>query len=95
LQQDIKDKNYTYNSIKGRKIMLSERKIIEEQVTTLAGHTELQELEIGNSRFGIITIMTMAGFIGVWASVCLISGIAQSQNLHELSRGIVTAITGI
>ena len=75
--------------------MLSERKIIEEQVTTLAGSTELEELEIGNSRFGIITIMTMAGFVGVWGCVCLISGIAQSQNLQDLGRGIVTAITGI
>ena len=75
--------------------MLSEQKIIEEQVTTLAGITELEELEIGNSRFGIITIMTMAGFVGAWGCICLLSGISQSQNLQELGRGIVTAITGI
>jgi hypothetical protein len=75
--------------------MLSEQKIIEEHVTTLSDQAELDELEIGNSRFGIITIMTVAGFVGAWGCVCLISGIVQSQNLHELSRGIVTAITGI
>ena len=75
--------------------MLSERKITEEEVTTLTGSTELEELEIGNSRFGIITIMTMSGFVGAWGCVCLLSGIAQSQNLQELGRGIVTAITGI
>ena len=75
--------------------MLSEQKIIEEQVTTLSDNTELEELDIGNSKFGIITIMTMASFVGAWGCVCLLSGIAQSQNLQELGRGIVTAITGI
>ena len=75
--------------------MLSEQKTIEEQVVTLASHTELEELEIGNSRFGIITIMTMAGFVGAWGCICLLSGIAQSQSLQDLGRGIVTAITGI
>ena len=75
--------------------MLSEQKVIEEQVATLASHTELEELEIGNSRFGIITIMTMAGFVGAWGCICLLSGIAQSQSLQDLGHGIVTAITGI
>ena len=75
--------------------MLSEQKIIEEQVTTLTATTELEELEIGNSRFGIITIMTMAGFVGVWGCACLLSGIAQSHNIQDLGRGIFTALTGI
>ncbi len=75
--------------------MLSEQKVIEEQVTTLAAHTELEELAIGNSRFGIYTIMTMAALVGTWGCVCLISGIAQSQNLQDLGRGLITAITGI
>ena len=75
--------------------MLSEQKIIQEQVTTLAGHPELADIEISNSRLGIVIIMTMAGFVGAWGCVCLLSGIAQSQNMQELGRGIFTALTGI
>ena len=75
--------------------MLSEQKIIQEQVTILASHAEVTDIEIGNSRFGIIVIMAMAGFVGAWGCVCLLSGIAQSQNIHELGRGIFTAFTGI
>ena len=75
--------------------MLSEQKIIQEQVSTLVNHTEVIDLEIGNSRFGIIIIMAMAGFVGAWGFLCLLSGIAQSQSIQELGRGIFTAFTGI
>ena len=75
--------------------MLSGQKIIGEQVTTLASQTEITDIEISNSRFGIIVIMTMAGFVGAWGCVCLLSGIAQSQNIQDLGRGIFTALTGI
>jgi hypothetical protein len=75
--------------------MLSERKITKEQVSTFAGTADISELEIGNSRFGIGIIMVMAGFVGAWGCICLISGIAQSQSMQELSRGIFTAFTGI
>ena len=75
--------------------MLSEQKIIGEQVTTLASQTEIADLEIGNSKFGIVIIMTMAGFVGARGCVCILSGIAQSQNIQELGRGIFTALTGI
>ena len=75
--------------------MLSEHKIIEEQVATLADQAEITDIEIGNSRFGIIVIMTMAGFVGAWGFICLISGIAQSHNIQDLGRGIFTALTGI
>lgn len=75
--------------------MLNEQKITKEQVTTFASHAEAAELEIGNSRFGIGIIMVMACFVGVWGCVCLINGIAQSQSIHELGRGLFTAFTGI
>jgi hypothetical protein len=39
--------------------------------------------------------MFLAGFVGVWGCICLLNGVVQSQNLHELSRGILTALTGI
>lgn len=75
--------------------MLSEQKITSDQVTTFASKAAISELEIGNSRFGLGIIMVMAGFVGAWGCVCLISGIAQSQSIHELGRGILTAFTGI
>jgi len=75
--------------------MLSEQKISNEQFTTFADHAETADLEIGNSKLGIGLIMTMACFVGTWGCVCLINGIAQSQNIHELGRGLVTAFTGI
>ena len=75
--------------------MLSEQKITKEQVATFADKAEIAELAIGNSRFGIGIIMAMAGFVGVWGCLCLISGIVQSQNIQQLARGIFTAFTGI
>ena len=77
--------------------MLSEHKIIEEQIATLAApaQTEITDIEISNSKLGIIVIMTMAGFVGAWGFICLISGIAQSHNIQDLGRGIFTALTGI
>lgn len=75
--------------------MLSEQKIIKEQVTTFTSAAKVSELEIGNSRFGIGIIMVMACFVGAWGCICLINGIAQSQSIQELGRGIITAFTGI
>jgi hypothetical protein len=39
--------------------------------------------------------MTMAFFIGTWGCICLLNGIAQSQNIQHLGRGLFTALTGI
>jgi len=75
--------------------MLNEQKISKEEIATFVSHVETAELEIGNSRFGLGIIMVMACFVGAWGMVCLINGIAQTQSIHELGRGIVTALTGI
>lgn len=75
--------------------MISEQKIIKEQVTSFARHAEADELEIGNSRFGFGLIMAMAGFVGTWGCISLINGIVQAQNVQELGKGIFTALTGI
>ncbi len=75
--------------------MIPGQKIAEEQVATYESCVVANDLEIGNSKFGIGMIMVMAGFVGVWGCLCLINGIAQSSNLQELGRGIVTALTGI
>jgi len=75
--------------------MLSEQKITKEQVATFTGTVEINELAVGNSRFGIGIILAMAGFVGIWGCLCLINGVVQSQNVQELARGIFTAFTGI
>lgn len=75
--------------------MLTDQKFIKEQAATFDSSVFDSDLEIGNSRFGIGLIMTMAGFVGAWGCVCLLNGIAQSQNIRELGHGIFTALTGI
>ena len=75
--------------------MLTDQKFIKEQVTAFGSSVLDSDLEIGNSRFGIGLIMVMAGFVGAWGCLCLINGIVQSQNLHDIGRGIITAFTGI
>jgi hypothetical protein len=75
--------------------MLTDQKFIKEQVTAFGGSVLDSDLEIGNSRFGIGLIMAMAGFVGAWGCLCLINGIVQSQSLHDIGRGVITALIGI
>lgn len=75
--------------------MLTDQKFIKEQVAAFGSSVLDSDLEIGNSRFGIGLIMTMACFVGVWGFLCLINGIVQSQSFHDIGRGIITAFTGI
>jgi len=78
-----------------RETMLSEHKLIEGQVADITAHAEATDREIGNSRFGIGIIMTMAAFVGVWGCICLLNGIAQSQSIQHIGQGLFTALTGI
>jgi len=75
--------------------MLADQKIVKEQATTFDSSVVDSDLDMGNSRFGIGMIMVMAGFVGVWGCLCLISGIFQSHSLQDIGRGIITAFTGI
>ena len=75
--------------------MLTDQKIAKEQVVSIGSDVNISDHTIGNSRFGIGLIMLLAGFVGAWGCICLLNGIAQSQNLQELGRGILTAFTGI
>ena len=75
--------------------MLSNQKIIEGQVADFTSHTKTADLELGNSKFGIGIIMTMALCVGTWGCICLLNGIAQSQNIQDIGRGFFTALTGI
>ena len=76
-------------------VLLPDQKYIKEDVATLNSDILESGLDIGNSRFGIGVIMVMAGLVGAWGCLCLVSGIIQSQSLHDIGRGIITAFTGI
>lgn len=41
------------------------------------------DFTLGNSKFGIGVIMVMSALVGVWGSICLISGLMSSNNLYE------------
>lgn len=75
--------------------MLTDHKISNDQACTFDSDVEISDITIGNSRFGIGVILAMAGFVGAWGCICLFNGIAQSQSIHELGRGLFTALTGI
>jgi len=76
-------------------MLIPDQKYREESVATLGSSIFESDLDIGNSRFGIGLIMVMAGLVGAWGCLCLISGIIQSQSLQAIGRGIITAFTGI
>ena len=75
--------------------MLSNHKIIKEQVIALDRDTDLAELNVGDSRLGIGVIMTLAGFVGAWGFMCLLNGIIQANNIAEIGKGLITAATGL
>jgi hypothetical protein len=68
--------------------------ISEKHVRTYENDTHIQNFEIGNSKLGIGIIMFIAALVGVWGTTCLISGLANTGALHEVGRGLLTAITG-
>ena len=45
------------------------------------------------SKFSLITVMTMAGLVGIWALACLVGGLA-SSGTGNLIKGYITAIFG-
>jgi hypothetical protein len=73
-------------------------KTIEMIDTNINGYEETRETvsyELNNSPLGLGIIMTMAGLVGIWGITCIISGLATAANVSELSRGLITAVTGI
>ena len=75
--------------------MLSSQKITEDQVSTFSNEINLVDTDIGNSKLGIGIIMMLASFVGFWGSVCLISGLVQTNSLTQVGQGLFTAITGL
>lgn len=73
-------------------------KTIEMIDTNIGGYEETAETasyDLSNSRLGIGVIMAMSGLVGIWGVTCIINGLATAGNLQELSRGLITAVTGI
>lgn len=49
----------------------------------------------GVLRVGIGAIVSFAGLTALWATACMISGIAKAGGVFELGRAWLTAITGV
>ena len=75
--------------------MLNQERLREEHAATFSSDTCVDGFEIGNSRFGLTVIMALACLIGSWGLLCFINGILECQSIQVLSRGILTAVTGV
>jgi hypothetical protein len=69
--------------------------ITEKQINTYENESDVPNFEMGTFKLSIGVIMSMAALVGVWGTTCLISGLANTGSLHEVGRGLLTAITGI
>ena len=61
------------------------------------GLGELDQVAIGEgiSQAGVTVILTLATLIGAWGIACLIGGMSAMGGIMELSRGWLTAVTGM
>lgn len=75
--------------------MLNQERLTEERTATFYSDSRVAGFEIGNSRFGLTVIMVLACLIGTWGLVCFVNGILECQSIQMLSRGILTAATGV
>lgn len=69
--------------------------ITQEESAAYEHEAVMPNFEDGNSRLGIGVIMIMAAFVGIWGTTCLISGLINSASMHDLGRGLITAVTGM
>jgi len=67
----------------------------EKQVASLETGTETTTREKDVLQLSIHIMMGMAAAVGIWATTCLINGLAGAGSLQELGRGLVTALVGI
>ena len=75
--------------------MLNQQRLKEEHAAIFSSESCAADFEIGNSRFGLTLIMTLACLIGSWGLVCFVNGILECQSIKVLSQGILTAVTGV
>lgn len=69
-------------------------KTIEDVLQEKAESPSL-DLDLGNSRLGLVVIKMMAAVVGFWGLLCLVSGLGNCGNLQELGRSLLTALTGM
>jgi len=75
--------------------MYTTLELTEKQIASLKTGTETIASEQAVPQLGIHIMMGMAAAVGVWATTCLLSGLAGANSLQELGRGLVTALTGV
>ena len=75
--------------------MFGTQKIAEKQLSSIGIEVDLVNTDLGNSKLGIGVIMTLAGFVGIWGTICLLNGMVQANGFQQLGRGLITAITGL
>lgn len=66
-----------------------------ERAAALETNVEVAELELGNSKLGLVVIMVMAAFVGIWGIACLVGGLSSAGSFHEIGRSLITAFTGM
>ena len=69
--------------------------MIDERIGDFDETRETVSYDLSNSRLGIGVIMAMAGLVGIWGVTCIINGLATAASVSEISRGFITAVTGI
>jgi len=52
-------------------------------------------LDLHTYKLSMNVIMMTAALAGMWGTTCIISGLMSSSSLHELGRGLATALLGI
>lgn len=54
-----------------------------------------EQVDVGNSKLGLAVIMTMAGFLGLWGTICLVSGLSCLASVGEIGRTVINALFGV
>lgn len=77
--------------------MFESTEITEKRSTASRDDAKATALEfnLGDSRLGLGALNVMAASVGVWGSICLVSGLGNCNSIQELTRGIIFALTGM
>ncbi len=67
----------------------------KERFDGLQSEVEIPELEASCSRLGLTAILVMAAFVGLWGTVCLVSGLSSCDGVGSAGRSLFTALTGM
>lgn len=68
--------------------------MVNHQVSAVE-HVEKLDLELGSSKVGYWVIMSMTAIVGIWGSVCFVSGLGSCANVAEIGKSLMTALTGL